>query len=808
MSNINISEQTCSIGPTEGLFYYINDSSLVSVNYDGDIISLYTKSSYTNPIKFISFACSSKSSFDYSGALVFTVEEGVSNVVFRRWVLDLNTISLKEVKAVSYNKLGYYSFDIRGFSIEKYIRNVAVNASVGQNYIEIDSTVHIKSGQECIIGPSTSETHYNDVTTSEVDYIIGNKVYLTESLDNSFVVGDYITFVGDLLVSSAVGISNGAVPIIYIMDSKGFWVKDERVLYQIRTISCSDFNNDRLYLCSNYCVYIINNTTYEVSNILYSYQHCNGYKQAYGIVVVSDEVFYTLQKDIVSFSNFNCSVESNSTYNLVINSFERYINSSQISFGSYVDSNKINVTAKILDQYAIPVYNVTARFKTSDSVGSFSNDAVITNISGEASTVYTFGDDITQVLTAYTNTTFAWRSSDYVYGNNYVNILGDVESRCFVSSYGDVTSSVVESFYSSVIDADGVIGFLQKLYIAHGNMGMIDDVTSTTDIYSMSDEIYQDIVVRLDAGYSIVAEGLVFNSLSAYTNYPLDDIAHVYMFEFLNEFLPECYSIKNSRSVIINLLISPRTYAFDISSFSFKIREINSIFNYDSGIRDVTADGIVTPIDLGGGRYSINFVYSPDPLYKFSSRIHCYLNVYDTDLPRNLIMFGCYFDIIPDYIPPTVVSISPACGAINVPKNVDVYAVISDGVGTGINPDTIELMLDGIPVIPAVYTISGGYSLSYHPVIDFNSGAGVSLNIKAFDYNDNLMSKSCKFYIEESNKPEIVPEDICADVVDNRFSLYFDVFDTGGGVKFDTVKLFLDNKDVDLIVKPVIKRIR
>jgi len=807
MANINVSTQACSIGPTEGLFYYIDESSLVSLNYNGDVISSYIKSSYTDPVKFITFACSSKASFDYDGALVFTVECGLSSVTFRRWILDLDTISLKEIKSVRYDTVGYYSFDIRGCSIEKYVRTVSASAPAGQNYVNVDDTNNIRPGQECIIGPSTIGTHLNNVTFTEVDYIESNHVYLKDSLDNSFAAGNYIVFVGDLFVASATGISNGPVPLVYVLDSKKFFVKDYRAIYQARAVSCSDFYNGKLYLCSNYGIYIVDLDTYKVSNILYSYQRCGNYKGVYGIIIVSNDLFYTLQKDLVTFNNFDCSIESLSTYNLVKNSFVRYINSSQVRFGGYVEENKIKVTAKILDQYAIPVSNVIARFKTSDLNGSFSVNDVSTNVSGEAHTIYTLGDDLTQTVTAYADSTFAWRSSDYVYGNNYIKILSDSVSQGLVFSYGDVVSEVVESFYSNDLKSDGAVGFLERFCQEDIEVKSVASIVSGGRVTSISSKLGEN-KVSLDAGHSIESNGLVFNTESAYINDPINSIVVVSIFDFLSYFLPECYSTKNSRGVVIEFLISPQVHAFDVSSFSFKIREINSIFNYDSGFKDVSSVGTMTLIDLGGGRYSIKFIYFPDPLYKFSSRIYCYLSIYDTDSPKNLFRFNCYFDVIDDYIPPNVITTSPACSATDVPKNIDIYAVIGDGEGIGINPDTIELILDGVPVIPTVYTVSGGYALSYHPAVDFNSGAGVSLNIKAFDYSGNLMSKSCKFYIEESDKPEIFPEDICADIVDNRFSFYFDVFDTGGGVKYDTVKLFLDNKLAEIIVKPVIKRIR
>jgi hypothetical protein len=807
MANINVPTQACSIGPTEGLFYYIDDSNLVSVNYTGTPTSYYIKASYTNTIKFITFGCSSKSSFDYDGAVVFTAEIGSSDVTFRRWILDLDTIALIETKSVRYNKLGYYSFDIRGFSLEKYVRTVTVSAPAGQSYIYVSNTTHIRPDQECIIGPSTIGACLNNMTFTEVDYVDGNRVYLKNALDNSFAANNSIVFIGDILVSSTRSISNGNMPTLYILDSKSFGVKDYRSIYQIRTISCSEFSNDTLYLCSDYCTYFVNVDTYEVSNILYSYQHCNGdYKNIYSMLVISNELFYTLQKNIVSFSNFNCSVEATSNYNLAMNSFFRYVNSSQITFGSYVGTDQIEVTSKVLDQYAIPMYNIISKFKTSDAEGNFSSNDIPTNISGEAHTVYTIGDDTTQTLTAYSDSTFSWRSSDYVYGDNYINILASKVATNVVYSYGEFESKTLTSFYSNDIESSLLMSPLKDIYTCSVDVDMVSSLDQEIKVESYADK-ESDSKISLGAGHSIYSEGLVWNAESAYTNPPIDDDTIVSNFIFIDYFLPECGSIKNPRSVNIDFIIFPQTYAFNIPTFSFKIREVNTIFNYDSGFREVSDEGTITLIDLGGGRYSIHFFYSPSPWYKFYSRIYCCLRIHDTAIPPNLFRFNCYFDIIEDYIAPTVITTSPQCDDTDVPKDVDICATIDD-VGTGVNPDSVVLMLDGIHVNPVLYTTVSGLLLTYSPSVDFNSGAGVSLSIRVLDMNNNLMLKSCKFYIADSDAPAIVPEDICSDVVDNRFSFYFDVFDTGGGIKFDTVKLFLDNKTADVIVRPVIERTR
>jgi hypothetical protein len=524
------------------------------------------------------------------------------------------------------------------------------------------------------------------------------------------------------------------------------------------------------------------------------------------MLVVSDELFYTLQKNIVSFSNFNCSVENTSNYNLVTNSFVRYVNSSQIVFGSYVGTDQRNVTSKVLDQYSIPMYNIVSRFKTSDAEGSFSDNNIPTNISGEAHTVYTIGDDTTQTLTAYSDSTFSWRSADYVYGDNYINILADKIATGAVFFYGDVVAETSTSFYSNDVESDLVMTPLKDEYTCFVGINTVPSLNQDIKVESYENK-ESDSKVKLDGGHSIQAEGIVWNAESAYTNPPIDDNIVVSNFIFMDYFLPKCYSIKNPRSVNIDFIIFPQTYAFDVPTFSFKTREVNNIFNYDSGFKDVSDAGTLTLIDLGGGRYSIHFFYSPSPWYKFYSRVYCYLSIYDTASPANLLRFNCYFDIIEDYIAPTVITTSPQCGDTNVPKDIDICATIDD-VGTGVNTDSIVLMLDGIPVNPAIYTTVSGVLLTYSPSVDFNSGAGVSLSIRAFDMNNNIMLESCKFYIAESDKPDIVPEDICADVVDNRFSFYFNVFDTGGGVKHDIVKLFLNNKLADIIMRPVIERIR
>ena len=807
MANINVPTQACSIGPTDGLFYYIDDSNLISVNSTGSAISYYIKASYTNTIKFITFGCSSKSSFDYDGAVVFTAEVGPSDVTFRRWILDLDSIALVEIKSVRYNKIGYYGFDLKGFSLEKYIRTVTVSAPAEQSYIYVSDTTHIKPDQECVIGPSTIGANLNNMTFTEVDYVDGSRVYLKDVLDNSFAAGNYITFIGDILVSSARGISNGTIPTLYILDSKQFFVKDHRTIYQIRTIACSEFNNDTLYLCSNYCTYLVDIDTYLVSNILYSYQHCGGhYKNIYGMIVIDGSVFYTLQKNIVSFGSFTCSVETTSNYNLSTNSFQPYINSSQITFGNYVAADQINVTSKVLDQYARPIYNVISRFKTSDAEGSFSENNIYTNVSGEAHTVYTIGDDTKQILTTYSDSTFAWRSSDYVYGDNYINIIPSKVNTGFVASYGDVVSQGFAGIYPNEIESDLVMSPLKMVYWSHNVITSIPSKEQEIKVSNFPNKV-SNIGISLNAGHSIYSQGRVWNAESAYTNDELEDNTVISNFDFMSYFLPECYSIKNPRSVNIDFIIFPQTYAFDVPTFSFKIREVNNIFNYDSGVKDVSDDGTMTLVDLGGGRYSIRFFYSPSPWYKFYSRIHCYLKIYDTAPVKNLFRFNCHFDIIADYVPPTVITTSPMCDAAGVPKDVDICATIDD-VGTGVNADSVVLMLDGVPVDPIIYTTISGVLLTYSPPINFNSGAGVSLSIRALDVNNNLMIESCKFYIADSDMPDIVPEDICSNVVDNRFSFWFEVFDTGGGVKYESVKLFLDNKTADVIVRPVIERIK
>ena len=113
MANIQIPVSTSSLGPVAGLFYYIYNDDLTSVNYSGDVISTYFKSSYTGDIQYITYAGSSLFSFDYDGAIFFTAEKNYDTITFRRWIIDLDTLSLREIKASSFPQDGYYSFDNR-----------------------------------------------------------------------------------------------------------------------------------------------------------------------------------------------------------------------------------------------------------------------------------------------------------------------------------------------------------------------------------------------------------------------------------------------------------------------------------------------------------------------------------------------------------------------------------------------------------------------------------------------------------------------------------------------------------------------
>jgi len=87
-----------------------------------------------------------------------------------------------------------------------------------------------------------------------------------------------------------------------------------------------------------------------------------------------------------------------------------------------------------------------------------------------------------------------------------------------------------------------------------------------------------------------------------------------------------------------------------------------------------------------------------------------------------------------DTIPPYVSAWSPADGAIDVPRETDIYCEVRDD-GTGVDRESIQLIINGIDYSWLVVTDSfaGGYAVNYDPVLDFGWDSDVTCILSAYD---------------------------------------------------------------------------
>ena len=108
-----------------------------------------------------------------------------------------------------------------------------------------------------------------------------------------------------------------------------------------------------------------------------------------------------------------------------------------------------------------------------------------------------------------------------------------------------------------------------------------------------------------------------------------------------------------------------------------------------------------------------------------------------------------------DRTPPYVSGHNPTPGP-TPPTDTDIHAEVKDD-GVGVDQNTIQMTVEGAPVIPDIATIAGGFSLTYDPPDDFAYGQEVNVTVYAADLASppNRMNEphSYSFRVVENSPP-------------------------------------------------------
>ena len=796
-------------GPRYQHIYYVNNGKLVVVDRDGTLVTEYYFAGNLYNILFIAYAGPIHCSHDYDGAVFYTVSYVSNDVSFIKWELDFNQNSLIPVKTKVYPKQGYYWFFVNGLTVQTYYRKLTSALSSGSDNVHINSTTNIEVGQEVLLGPSTTGTSLGAIERAIVKKIVGNIVYFKTPVLNDYKSGDSLTFLDHLICTSNYGVSGSVIPALYFLELSTLYVAYFKTLFHIKSCTCIDFNNDLLYLGSKYNIFSYDCGSAVIHDVIYSYQVCSDYKEIQGLLVWSDTELSTVQADKVEFHNFNCTTTPFNDYGTVDYLLTPFVNLIAVSVTNLTVSGTFNMEACVMDQYVHGLFNINVSIESDDATSTITCSDYNTDIYGKVYFEYTLGTALTQTVKVYTDSTYTPRSDDYVYGYCYIyNLHKTVATNYEIESLEESSVNMGINVVDSVVDSSYSLVLSDKFLDEHYTIEFVDEavlgvysIVSGLSTYTIETALVCDSTVRGDASL------IVYQNATSYTKGPLNVELDLNMFRFLSYFKPTPFSNRNSEYSVIRFYIFPSTYKFDLTSFKVMWLESNESKQYNSGWLDITGLGDITLVSLGGDREAILFSYTKPERYFYSSVVYVDVEIYDTAPIPNVFKYSCNFSIVEDYNKPSVFLSYPECGDDNIPNTDNITIGIQDD-GMGVDLDSIELLVDGISVYCTVYTVSSGILVVYNNDNGFLPGSEVLYSVDAKDLQGNLLHHTCRFKVAPSHAPDIVFQDVCGKVVDNRFSLYVDVFDTGGGVKLDSVELIINSKLKSFIQSRILHRIK
>jgi hypothetical protein len=106
-------------------------------------------------------------------------------------------------------------------------------------------------------------------------------------------------------------------------------------------------------------------------------------------------------------------------------------------------------------------------------------------------------------------------------------------------------------------------------------------------------------------------------------------------------------------------------------------------------------------------------------------------------------------------------------------------------------------------------SIPEGYHISYTPSKLFKNMQDVSIYIEVRDNRGNKIIQNYCFITKPSSPPEIemIKPFSCSYYSKRNQLVVFEIYSTGDGVRFETIKVTINGVDRRFITSPIIKRI-
>jgi len=809
----------------------------------------------------------------------FTLERNSSaTCTIREWRLDANLVSFDVENTIVKTLAHPYYYNCWDMSVEYYLREFEDATTTGTGRVKINTFDNVEASDRLLFGPSTDTTNPQATEWAEVTSVSGGWVYI-DSITSSGVVpplneydsGDDITYTKAIYLFSDIGYnSNTSKGSVYKLHPYTGAVLDhhESALYMSNTqpsrFSATawsvDYSAIGVVRGSN-LLYVNPNDNY---NLLQSQALTNINADDVTLLPVYDLIFdnnaiYRLQSQTtLRDDSGNKSTYPWSTYNYQQDTIIPYTFSIDLSAspdGILLNNESVTLTAVVRDNFGVGLNGKTVTFYDSDNYGSLGQftpigATAVTNASGIAQIIFTTyyfdpvgGGPVSDFIeiTAETDgaspttigSDFIWdRLELLVHYKFNISMNDNIIQKPTLSGSDPYNPATVHDDLKISIPlkqlpgVSSVVGLkqLSKFQFPGGHwtgvtgpsdntviLRQFEEFESTVPVEQLPDEVGNVIPIKQIAEKSNDLQ--VSNTyISRHLLTGHKDDVDIDQFNFIANFVPPQFSYKNPVNTDISGRLLPFGFTLNPSTFVMRVREIS--YAGDTGFIDVTSLVSLTPTGPPAP-LGIDFVYNPVNDFHHNAVVYVEIEVFDgAPGTPNIILTEYWFKVIPDFKAPYIDNEFPEREEEDVSLDTNISFDLLDA-GVGVDIDTLEFYVNNRQKTPTTATISGGYSVSYNPPIDFFYGETVEITVKVDDGSDNqnTLYDTWRFYCVGSTGPWInrgsfYPQ-ICGEGLDRRQTdisvNVLGVDDTG--VDRESILVHIGGKDRDVKIRPIIYRL-
>lgn len=412
------------------------DNELVGVEYCGPL-------NLTGVINGVTFITVERvPDYDSGGSPLSTS----SQCIIKRWEVNssFSLLNLKQ-QIIKYTTGSFY-YDIRGMAVEHYHRTFDFAQPSGQSYIDINSSLRIKTGDTLFLGPSTDTDNVGATEKVTVSNVVGSRIYLNSPTHYQYVFGDPITFFNNVYLISDKGLNGDTrYGTIFKHDiysgsrleytTGGQYARLKGARWSVNVAAIAGITSNQLMFIRPYDSYL-NWKSMFLTNV---YSNDVNFFDVYD-VAFDEYNIYKLAKNATSKDDAGTkSTETWSTYNYQQDTLLPYTHNVSIYMKQQytIGPDGTNMYVQARDQFGVALRDVNINIYTDGSDGGAEfdplNGQAVTDINGKAKFGYTPSGLYTgpTLITVRADKSSEFTGSEYCW--NSILVDGRVE---IVNSFG------------------------------------------------------------------------------------------------------------------------------------------------------------------------------------------------------------------------------------------------------------------------------------------------------------------------------------------------------------------------------------